>query len=1015
MKYFKFKAFFPILLIVISLILCFQNYNSGAYLSGWDTLHPEFDFGLYFKRIFFGVWQEHQGLGAVASQSHAGEIPRIIILYLSSLFLPDSFLRFGYFFLTWVAGILGVYFFLKEIVLKNLSDLKREAISFSASLVYLLNLGTLQHYYVPLEMFATHFATLPWLFLFVTKYLQNGNKKYLLLFSLVTLFATSISHTSTLFYAYFLSLLLYVGALTIFNLKEEIKRALAVILVTLLLNSFWLLPNIYFILNHGPDIPRSKIHAQFSEKAFLTGEKFANFKDTAVLKNFLFDWGEYDYKKGQFVDLFDEWKPHLNNPLTISIGYAVFVLALSGGVLSVHGRNKYGISLLPVALTSFFFIANDMVLIRDVFGLLQNRVPLFAEALRFPFTKFSILLMFAYAVYFAIALNYLIIAVIKLIKHEKLILFTLSGFILIVLSYYMLPAFSGNLISKSMKVNIPKEYFAAFSWFKNQKDKGRIANFPIHTFWGWLYYDWQYEGAGFLWFGLEQPLLDREFDRWNPANENYYWEISYALYSKNQQLFEKVLEKYQIRWLLVDKNVINPPSAKALYFEELELMLKNSKKISLAQQFEKIKVYKVNLEAPIKDFVFLAENLPTIGPIYKWNNYDQAYIDNGNYISLTYNLQPTTYNLYYPFRSLFTGKKQEDLEFSIEDRGGSFVLKKNVPDEFKNYSLQVPKVDTQELIWVDPNDLSKTKIALPEIFFDGKILEVKVPKVNGYFAGDINPGLISKDCKNITGGFLRLTLVDNSNCASFYLPNLSHNLSYLITAESENLSGLPILFWLENPNSRRADIETYLPKTSNLKPNTSYFIQPPMEKDGVGYTLHFDNISIGKERAVNTLGKITVNPLPYKFLTGLVFKKPSTSKPLPVKLTKLDISHPNPSLYVVNLQPTTYNLQPTLILSQSFDAGWKTYGVATSNWPLATSIKTFLPFIFGKEIKEHVLVNNWANGWTLNNYQLSTINYQLVIVYLPQYLEYLGFGLLVSAIVLPYLSTFLRRDIKRLK
>lgn len=196
---------FPGLLVFIVVILSIQNYIPGTYLSGWDTLHPEFNFGLYFKRTLFGVWQEHQGLGAVAAQSHAGDLPRLLIYYPLSLFLSADFLRWAYFFICLLLGPLGVYYFLKYLT-------NKAWIGYCAGLLYLLNLGTLQHFYLPFEMFATHFATLPWLFLFAVRLLESGNRKYLMLFSLITLLAAPVSHTPTLFYVYFLVLCLFLLA-----------------------------------------------------------------------------------------------------------------------------------------------------------------------------------------------------------------------------------------------------------------------------------------------------------------------------------------------------------------------------------------------------------------------------------------------------------------------------------------------------------------------------------------------------------------------------------------------------------------------------------------------------------------------------------------------------------------------------------------------------------------------------------------------------------------------------------
>ena len=91
----------------------------------------------------------------------------------------------------------------------------------------------------------------------------------------------------------------------------------------------------------------------------------------------------------------------------------------------------------------------------------------------------------------------------------------------------------------------------------------------------------------------------------------------------------------------------------------------------------------------------------------------------------------------------------------------------------------------------------------------------------------------------------------------------------------------------------------------------------------------------------------------------------------------------------------------TLYLSQSYHQGWKAYISETCNMERITCktrniLNTSFPFIFGKEIKEHVLVNNWANGWKLDNFHLKKSpsvfnNLDIIIIFLPQYLEFLGF------------------------
>src|SRR5947209_3302816 len=100
--------YFPIgLLLVISLTLFITNYIPGTYLTGWDNLHPEFNFWLNIKRSIFSVWQEYQGLGLLAGMAHASDLPHQLLLLLASAVLPNNLLRYFYHFLMIFVGMSG--------------------------------------------------------------------------------------------------------------------------------------------------------------------------------------------------------------------------------------------------------------------------------------------------------------------------------------------------------------------------------------------------------------------------------------------------------------------------------------------------------------------------------------------------------------------------------------------------------------------------------------------------------------------------------------------------------------------------------------------------------------------------------------------------------------------------------------------------------------------------------------------------------------------------------------------
>jgi len=923
--------FYPLIIVTITIILAWTNYKPNTFLSGWDTLHPEFDFSLNFKRIIDGVWREEQGLGAVAGHSHMSELPRYIILYPFSFVFSVSFLRYFYVFLCLTIGPIGMFYFLNYLI-------KNKSSAFLGSLFYIFNQSVLQQFYVPFEMFVTYYASIPWFFLFSTRFIKERKKKDLIFFSVVSFLGMPIAYAAQLWYVNFFLLVVYVFFLVKATYGHFFaKTIIFLISITLFINSFWLLPQIYFLLHSAYQVTEAHINQLFSERMFSINKEFGRLSDVAILRGPLNDWTQFSGDK--FVFLFGDFRNFLNNPLILAIGYLGFGVICFGIIKAILKKEKALAPFFPVFLISLLFLINMNPPFSFLFSAFRTYIPLFEEAFRSPYTKFSFIALFTYSLYFAYA-NKIIVG--KLSRVFKGIYIVFVSMLLVV---YMLPFFSGQLIDPYLKIKIPENYFKMFSWFKTQPADSRIASLPDHNFWGWEYYRFGYQGAGFLWFGIQQPVLVRDFDRWNSNNENFYWEISYALYSQNLELFEKVLEKYQVSFLLVDENVISPDNPKSLYFEKTEELLANSGKISLEKTFGKIKIYKVALPYQINDFKFTVENSIAVASNYKWSSFDKTFIDNGIYYSeqSAANSQPSI--VYYPFRSLFTGRTQADLEFNIEEKENLFIIKPKEEKENSSLQLIMPE-ESQELVEVDKNDLSKIAVYQPEVSqVDGK-KRIFFPKINGLYSYNsvIDGGFFEKElsrCDQFRNGpidryivtdnngvnFLRFSSQNSSNCLDIELSNLPHNLSYLIKVESRNIKGKSLLFSTVNQNSRKSEIETYLPEekdnlqnNKNPKVNVSYFVIPPMEPNGLGYTLHFDNISIGSDETINDLGKVTVQPFPYKFLTGFKFES------------------------------TVYSLDKNSILvySQSFDSGWHAYRIQNSESRIQNWLNNTLPFLFGK-------------------------------------------------------------------
>lgn len=615
-----------------------------TWLSGWDTLHPEFNFGLAFERLFFGVFRSEQGLGAVAAHSHMADLPGVILLALSSLILPASILRYSFISLCLVVGAVGIFVFIKKSLLQ---DAKNSNISaFLGGLFYLFNLGTLQQFYVPFEMFTVQYALLPWLFYFATSFIFQPKKQTLIFFSFATLLSTPMAFASTLWFAFFLSFILYLGIF----LKSQLKRVAVLISLTLAINSFWLLPTAYFVFSgHASAVSSAKVNKIFSQEAFTYNKSYGIFSDTLILWNFLLDWSAYDPQQDNFGYLFTNWRQHLARPGILGIGYFLAGIALAGLIFGMLSRRKVALALILPALLAIIFLINQNPPFDVLFGLFREKIPLFGEAMRFPFTKFSIIFMFALACFFALGQKFLysVVTRISSLKLSKILISIQLVLFPLLFLIYMWPAFTGDFISKKIQVVIPQEYFDMFDWFDNEPD-GRVATFPVNSFWGWVYYKWGFQGAQFISFGIKQPIMDRDYDRWNQDNEEYFRQISYAVYSQNIALMEKVLKKYQINYLVLDRNILAPgQDKKALFDDEIESLLASSSQFDLIKKFGEISIYRLK-SSPASKLVTSVPDFINVESAQGPQDLDWVYRDYGNYLVN----QKITPKIALPFRSL---------------------------------------------------------------------------------------------------------------------------------------------------------------------------------------------------------------------------------------------------------------------------------------------------------------------------------------------------------------------------
>ena len=933
-------------LSLILLFLFYQNFSPGTWLIGWDNLMPELNIGMNIKRSFFAVWQQYQGLGLVGGMGHSADLIRQLIILPFSLFLAPNLIRYFWHFFTLAFGTFGIYFGLKKHFQLN------KPICFLSSVFYLLNFGTVQNYWAPFEPFSTFWGFLPWLIFFLWEYLDKPNKKNLIKLVVLNLLAIPSFYVQTIFIVYLFCVFTILLSHLIINrpVKGDVRRtegfAFKIIILILALNAFWLFPFGYFLKNdvQNPQLGFGNLMA--SQETFDRNQARGNISDFLLLRGYYYDFPDNG------GSLMSTWQSHLSNPFILIIAYFLSLFVILGIVKSLFSKS---FSHKKIALFIIFFICATALLSAtppfSSLNYLIRQIPILNQVFRSPFTKFIVPTIFCFTLFFAFGLHSLE----KIIQKFKTIFYSLI-FILIIISSF--PSFTGNFFYPKIRQQIPKDYFSLINYFKDQPKDARIANLPSGSFWGWTNYRFGVRGSGFIWYGIQQPILDRAFDVWNLKNEQYYWELDNALQKQDSNILQNVLDKYSVSYLIFDNNVFFPDQ---MIYGRLATptreMLDKMDNLLLVANFGQIYIYKNKTDTSIS----LISN-PNSATKSNFSYQDIAYQDLKNYISP----DGSNPNIY-PFSDLFTSRFQNENKFQFQIQNQQISIKKTLPLS-KDYTT----INSDKNI---------------SISFDQNQIEAKIPIINSYFLknptekdlnqDNSNPKNSQKIINENNQNFIRLTSLDQNNFLIKYFPEISLNQSYLVKISYRHIEIYPLVISSFADQSNDFFFNTKL--ESNKDWQDAWFIVPKYSNDEFqkGLTLFFNNSTFNKKVSINDIKDIEIYNIPFDELTKI---KLTTN--LNYQITSPTKLESNSSIFFSKVQKVNFSSSTNnyLLFPQSFHQGW-----------IAFYFKGPLPIL----LKNHIIANNWENSWLIPSTTNGKIeSHTIHIIFWPQILEFLGFSLI---------------------
>ena len=583
------------LLVSVLLFLFYKNYRPHTFLAGWDNLMPELNLGMNIKRSLLAVWQEYQGLGLVGGMGHATDLIRQLMLLPFTLILPTNLIRYLWHFSMIALGTLSMYFGLKK-VLKFSSW-----IALAASLFYLLNFGSVQNFWPPFEPFSTFWGFFPLLIFSLLSYLQKPSKSLTFQLIAFNFLAIPAFYVQTIFLVYLLCVSLILFSYLLSN-KLSFLHSLKIIMLILFLNAFWLFPFVYFLKTEAFNPRQSIGNLMATEETVERNLYRGHLSDFLLLRGYYYDIVDNG------ANFMAPWRLQFANNFVLISGYLLASVALLGllSLLSTFKKHR------PLALSFIgLFLLVAIALLSDTppFSFINHlfrSISFIDQAFRSPFTKFITPAAFIFSVLTAYGLDFIR-------QHTpRFILFFVFAFYFSLLTFYSFPIFQGHYIYNEMHQSIPDDYLKLIQFFQNKSPTARIANLPQGDYWGWTSYRWGLRGSGFLWYGIQQPILDRAFDVWNLNNENYYWELTYILQKNDHQLFLDLLQKYSIQYAYYDDAAYFPGQ---LVFDKIALntkeLLQRSRELTPIAHFGSITVY----QTPFATAPYLAPSQESFPPL----------------------------------------------------------------------------------------------------------------------------------------------------------------------------------------------------------------------------------------------------------------------------------------------------------------------------------------------------------------------------------------------------------------
>jgi len=554
----KTKIIYLTTALVVATALVIMFFLVSSTIAGWDNFSTNLAPKINFFRTF-SAWREYRGLGT-PSDSEMSDIFRQLLSYLFYLGGLNKIFDYVWVYTTYILGGFFIYKLSSLLLGKNKKNTKIGV--FTAAIFYLFNAHTTSVFAFPLLPLISRFWLFPGVLYIFLRLSEKFSYRDLVFFTILTLLGASSFITGTYF-------LLILGLLLATFLDfRNIKQKLKLLLIFILINSFWLISFTDYTLRFADKVANSSTFIEVNEIQLNRSVRDFNWDKTLSLYSNFYESNPSAMDTGEKIYLNNLAKVYENRGILYYM-MLIFPLFYILGSIKILIDRKKSLYWLPLSLIALIFLAKrESSPIGFLYQLITDRSPSIKILLRFGDTKLHPLIAIVGSVSAGYFVNYLYLCL-NNVKKANYLKYLPAAILLV----YLCPFYgvlTTGLVSPLTKVNIPKAYYEIAEVINQDKEFSRVLHIPNEKISYWKPYKWGYYGSTFFAYMINKPLVERTFEPGNDPTDRFNQKLRTLVNNNpkdiNTKELHNLLASTSIKYLIFDNTVDNKVTQKNMLF-----------------------------------------------------------------------------------------------------------------------------------------------------------------------------------------------------------------------------------------------------------------------------------------------------------------------------------------------------------------------------------------------------------------------------------------------------------------